>query len=220
MKKFVFILFMVVSVLANAQETVSFTPYKHNFNVGVGSNLYGIITNRFVKGDLVDRAYATPIFHVTYSYQALTNLYVGVGFNYQYFYFSLLPLDSTHNALVATINRTNLNLHVDWYVVHQQNYNIFIGGQGGVTFWSGSLTFSQIIDYVNQIIPFPFIANQIVKNLVPSDIKFFDYSFSLQLNAGFNKYFTPNFGLHGELAIGAPYWAEIGLTYRFGQNKL
>ncbi len=209
---------MLLTILAKAQGTSSFSTYQHKINICVGSSMWGILSNTLIKGNLVDKAYATPVFHAAYGYEVFDNVFLGPGLSYQFFHFSLFPLDSSHNALVTNINRLNINLHSEWYVVRQHNFNIFVGGQLGITFWSGELTFNQLIDYVKKIIPFDNLTNSIIDAYAPSNKKFFDYGISKQLYVGVNKYFSPNIGLHGELALGAPYWTEIGLTYRFGQK--
>jgi len=218
MKKYITVIFVLLisfSVYAQTNTIDTNSNFRNNVNLGVGSSFFGFITNTLVKGSLVNKAYATPVFHLAYEREVLDNTYMGINAGYQNFYFDLLPIDSDHSVLITNINRINLSLSADHFFLNQPRFNMFFGGQLGLTIWEGRLSFEELVSYVNELIPIQVVSDMITKKLIPSSDNFFTTNFSYQLHLGMEKYFTDNLGLRGTIAVGSPYWAMIGLNYRF-----
>lgn len=217
MKRIVIAFLLIVSSLAlSAQNVENNTQidYKNGLNAGFGSSLYGLVTNTFVKGIYVRKANAIPVLHLEYQREVQEDIYMGINASYQYFYFDLLPIDTAHSGVVTKINKLNLGLSADYLFLNHQKFDMYFGGQIGISFWTGQISFNQLIDYTNEVFP-AFLSNIITKRLISSSKNFFYTAYSFQTHLGFDKYFTENLGIRGELALGSPYMAMIGLNYRF-----
>lgn len=212
----VFILiFSYLTISAQNIENNTEIDYKNNISGGIGSSLYGFVTNTFITtGSIVKKAYAIPVLHLEYQREVEEDIYFGLNASYQYFYFDLIPIDTSHSAILTKINKLNLGLSADYFFMNQQKFNMYFGGRIGLTFWEGKISFNELIDYTNQLFP-SFLSNIITNRLIPSSKSFFYTSYSLHLHLGFDAYFTKNIGIRGELGFGSPYMAMIGINYRF-----
>jgi hypothetical protein len=222
MKKFLIILAFIITsypvlMAQDSIQNVNTQPKKWNqISVGLGTSLWGSLTNVFVKGAIVKKAFATPVMSLQYTRLWTKKIGVGAGIYYQNFHYDLLPLDNSKSGLNANINRMNFSLHTEYYFVQNKKFDMYFGGEIGMTFWWGKVSFNALRDYVNDVFSdFPFIADQINKVLIPSDNNFATHNFSKQIYGGMDYFFNKNIGLKAELALGAPYWSKIALNVRF-----
>lgn len=212
MKKILIILFVAFSISLNAQNNSTF---QHKIGLQIGSSLIGMNTNLWIKdgNKFVKNAYATPVPALSYTYMASDNVGFGIAGSYQLFNFDLLPLDASSNAIIMKINRYNINLHAKYYFFNNQTFDIYAGGRIGGTFWYGNVSFGQLFDYLEHILP-DFIPSSFINNIVPSKLPFAKISLAGQLNFGVDYYFIDNVGIKAEMAFGAPYWVLSGLNIR------
>jgi len=217
MKKLILILVLIFGLL-NIGKSQTNTPNDAKWQqvtLGFGSSVPGILTNVLAKSTYINSSFATPVFNLTYSYLLQDNISVGAVVGYQDAYLDLLPLSSQTSGITFNLNRLNLSLHTEYYFMQSDKFDMYLGGKVGFNSWWGKISFSELIDYLNEIIPYDFISEAVVKDLVPSDNKFHSINFTYQFTAGLDYFFTKNIGIKAELAFGAPYWANLGLNYRF-----
>ncbi len=211
MKKIILLFILIFSIVKiNAQTN----DLKHRPAINIGSSFIGLNTNMWVQGSLVNDAFASPVPVISYTYMLEDKIGFGGSVSYQFFNFDLLPLNSHSSALKMNINRLNASIFGNFYFANQQNFDIYLGGRFGRTFWFGNVTFDELYNYLSHILP-SFVSDNIVNEIVPSDIKFFKSFFSYQVYLGGDIFFTDNIGLKIETAVGSPYWALAGLSFKF-----
>lgn len=217
MKKTILI-FVLVFGLLNHGQSQTITPKDAKWqqvSLGLGSSVPGILANVIAKSSYINSSFATPVINLTYSYLLQDNISIGAVVAYQDVYFDLLPLPSHSSGITFNVNRLNLSLHTEYYFVQNDNFDVYLGGKVGFNTWWGKVSFTELIDYLNEIIPYELITDAIVKDLVPSNENFHSINFTYQFTAGMDYFLTKNIGVKAELAFGAPYWANLGLNYRF-----
>ncbi len=210
MKKiaFLFVIFITSLNLVGQNEDL-----KHRIGLNAGSSIWGTTTNTLVHGSLVKKAKALPVPVISYTYEVAQDLTFGVTASHQLFAFELFPIDTLSNIVDIKINRLNCAFKTNYYFINKSNFDLYMGAKLGGSFWFGNISFKTLYDYIVRISP-PLIEDVVIKNIVPSNVKFVSFFFSGQLNVGFDYYFIKNVGINAELAIGAPYWAATGLTFR------
>jgi len=199
-------------ITVNSFSQKSSTDFKHNISLSDCSSLLGLTTNMFIKdgAGIVVNAYASPIPHLSYTYKLTENFGVGITGTYQLFNFEL-------SVMQMKIHRINPSLHLDYYIVTDDKIDVYGGGRIGYTIWTGNVTFSELRQYINSIIPSfvsNFIPQSFYNSIMPSDLKLFKTFVSYQAYVGTHIYITPNFGIKAEVAIGSPYWGLIGVNVR------
>ena len=215
MKKLILVFFIISGLILNAQNS----DYKHIIGLGVGSSSFGYFTNVGIKdgNNFVKKAYATPVFDISYNFMINKRFGFGAAVGYQNLYFDLLALDTLSSAVIMNINRTNLSIFGNFYFINNKNFALYSGLHLGATFWSGNISFQQLYDYLLRIIP-PIVpesySTKMISKVIPSKIKFANTFFAGQINLGSNIYFSNNIGIKMEFAIGAPYWGLLGLNIR------
>ncbi len=207
-------LILIIAIIFSINLSAQTNSYQHKIELNVGSGFFGFTTNMFIKGGLVNRAYATPIPHLAYTYKLDDNIGIGASVSYQRFNFDLLPLDANSSALLMQINRLNGSLHATYIITQSNNFDLYVGGKLGLTAWYGNISFQQLYDYAAQFLP-SFVPASVLDNIIPSNAKFFQTYISYQVYGGADFFISKHIGIKTELAIGATYWAEIGLNYRF-----
>ncbi|MBN2891895.1 MAG: hypothetical protein JXL97_08515 [Bacteroidales bacterium] len=207
------ILLVVVFFAINVSLFAQKNDFQHELSLDAGSSFLGFNTNVWVSGSLVKQAYAIPVSVLSYTFKPEPNFGVGVAASYQLFYFDLLPINASSSAVVMNINRINVSAHAKYYFVSEQNFDVYAGGKLGGTFWFGKVSFQELYDYITVIAP-DFLEPILQKRIIPSNLKFATSFFTGQLNLGGDIYFTDNVGLKLEMAVGAPYWALVGLNVR------
>ena len=217
MKKWILILVFALSLLkiGNTQTIKPKDSKWQQITLAVGSSVPGLLANAFSKSSYINSSFATPVMNLSYSYLFQDNISVGAVIAYQNIYLDLLPLSGQTSGISFHLNRLNVSLHTEYYVVQKNKFDLYLGGKLGVNSWWGKISFSELKDYIAEIIPFQFIVDDINKNLIPSNENFHSIAISYQFTAGADYFFTKNIGLKGELAFGSPYWLNLGLNVRF-----
>ncbi len=207
---------LIISILSlqtlNAQFNLKSAEY-HQLTFGAGSSVWGAITNVFIKGSMINTANSTPVFYGEYAYGYDKNISVGISLSYQKLHYDVAPFDSLPGVII-NFNRINGSLHAEYYFVNSGNFDLFFGGKLGLNYWWGAVSFQQVRDYITAIIPYDFLTQPIIDNLVPSDANFKWIKFSYQLSLGADYFFNEHIGIKGSLNIGSPYWSMVGLNIR------
>ncbi len=218
MKKWIFIVVFAFGLMnvGNSQTTEPQNAKWQQITLAFGSSVPGLLANGFSRSSYVNSSFATPVMNLSYAYLFQDNISVGAVVSYQNIYLDLLPLsNSSSSGISFNLNRLNLSLHTEYYVVQKNKIDLYLGGKLGVNAWWGKVSFNELRDYLDQIIPFQFIVDAINKELIPSNENFHSLRISYQFTAGADYFFTQNIGLKGELAFGSPYWLNLGLNVRF-----
>lgn len=211
MKK-IFLLSVCFFIVINLSAQNKPKDFSHHISLSDASSLYGSVVNLFIPdgSGIVIKANASPIPHLSYTYMFTRNFGAGLTGTYQFFNFEL-------SVLEMKIHRINPSVHADYYIVTNDNIDLYGGGRLGFSIWSGNISFADLRSYISSLIP-SFATNLVPQSfydkIMPSDKKFFKTFTSYQVYLGTNIYITPNFAIKGELAIGSPYWGLLGLNVR------
>jgi hypothetical protein len=136
-----------------------------------------------------------PIYNFIFDYGIVDRFTVGVGLGYQSF--NINWGDNTH-TFVDTWKRFAVSARGDYRIVATETIGLYTGLRIGYNIYSLSSTAS------------PFYKNYTTTNTSHPQV------FAFQAHFGFSYYFNGSIGVNSELglALGGPYYASLGLTYK------
>lgn len=186
---------------------------------GAGQSASGIIVNgatklfRLAPNSIIE-VNKIPVIVGNADY-GITNVFsLGVSYAYQSFSirFTDVPYSSdTTGTWKDKLTRTNAGIRILFHTNPSKNENddgtgfdLYGGLRIGYKNWSYK-TGNTNPDY---------IVNEVYESL-----SFFRSRPTVQILGGARYFFTPNLGINGELSIGAPYFAMIGINYKLATAK-
>jgi hypothetical protein len=98
--------------------------------------------------------------------------------------------------------RLNLSARALFDILSKPNFEIYCGVRSGISYWTDKLSAEPTGGYQFQ----PTLGKE--HTIYPS----------IQVPIGV-RFFFGHFGLHAELAVGTPYFAEGGITFRIGKQE-
>jgi hypothetical protein len=144
----------------------------------------------------------SPVYNANIDYGIGKKISIGLGAAYQTatgaptgtLYFQ-------HSYYTENLTRLNLSVRALREIITKKHFELYYGLRAGISFWT---------DFVTPIPP-PTSTAQ------PTLGKNHDTYPSIQLPLGI-RVFTGHLGVHFEVAIGTPYFAEGGITFRIGKK--
>lgn len=180
--------------LLSAQATLE-SP-RSTISVQVGSSFYGSVISLFtddletVDEDGIDVS-RTPVIHASYDYQI--NDWFSAGGSASFQNFSVKSNDGN-----VDVDRFNVGVRGLFHYGSNPNLDMYSGVRVGLNIWNP--TFKAATEEFKEDFEADF------SGVLPS-IQFVAF--------GLRGYFTQNFGLNMEVALGAPYYFTVGVNYRF-----
>ena len=166
-------------------------------NAGAGGSLIYWLEEGILGGTGYTNTTMSPVASLIADYRCTPRSSIGLAVAFQST--TGTPGDGDENTFgngnyTEYITRTNVAFR---YLVHfgkSDDFDFYMGPRIGASFWT---------DYVGGFpnFPFPAMYNDLVR-------------FSFQFLMGFQVYFASFFGIHIEAAVGSPYFAEGGFTFR------
>ncbi len=186
--------------------------YKYLVSFGLGGSYLGTASH-LAKNQYIDMN-ISPEFDLHFKVFATDNIAVGMAGGWQRFVYSG-QIDTIGSSLAAT--KWNFGLSAYWYYINKSNFVMYTGARAGLSYWHYRA--SANIDY--------YLDNYfgkyagLVKNYIKTDGTFSYSLMSFQVTLiGVGVYPVKQLGFYGELAVGSPYWFNLGLNYRFNSSKV
>lgn len=192
--------FLVISAMAgNAQnEKQTNSDYRSAFTVNAGFSLVGsLLAGNNSDSDF--ETFAIPAIQVTYDYNIVEWLSLGVAGSYQLMGMEYTDYGSQNEDFKTTISRTNFAVRGLFHYGNSDVLDMYSGVRFGMTHWSFETEYDGE-DYD-----------------VEDDVTFtkgFGAAPQLVL-FGIRGYFTDNLGANIEFAVGSPHYLSLGMNYRF-----
>jgi hypothetical protein len=187
-------LFFHISLNAQNEEGQSV------IGANVGFSLIGIIL------DLSDEAAEevtidnSPAIQLTYDYAISRVVSLGAAVSRQRFLLSYTNYDDTPQDFDVVVGRLNLAGRILFHYGGNEKLDLYSGARLGVTNWSVNVKSDAVDNYTPSFPIGAFFAPQLVV-------------------FGMKGYITDHIGINGELAIGAPHYLSLGLSYRFAGKQ-
>ncbi len=208
MKKF-FVAFVIVLGLSFSYGQ----QFKYDARLGIGGSILGTASHLLINRQYVDYS-ITPELEAHFRIFASKTVAVGLALGYQRF-----AISGNIDTLQGTVSASkwNLSLSTTLFYMQKGNFNLYTGASAGLSIWHyrASANFDYYIE--NYLGPF----SSIVSKYIPREGSFTNALPSFQITLfGAGLYPVKNLGLYGELAIGSPYWFNMGLSYRFNSSRV
>ncbi len=208
MKKFFFVLLLFAALMPSMAQ-----PYKYDVRLGLGGSILGTAGHILIDKQYVDYS-ITPEIDGHFRVFASHNIAIGIATGFQRF-----SVTGNIDTLQGTVSamKANLGLSATLFYLQKKGFNLYTGARAGVTLWH--LRAQANFDYYvkNYLGPFA----PIVSKYVPSDGSFNVTTMLLQITLlGMSVYPVKNVGMYGEIALGSPYWFNLGLSYRFNSSNV
>ncbi len=198
------IILAVVFLLANAmtgsaQNDNQTTSEKRNtVALNTGFSLVGSL----LAGNNSDSDYETfaiPAIQLTYDYNVIDWLSLGLAGSFQMMGMEYANYGSNNESFKTTITRTNFAVRGLFHYGNSDVLDMYSGVRFGMTHWGASTEYDGEDYDVEEDATFT---------------KGFGAAPQLVL-FGIRGYFTDNFGVNMEFAVGSPHYLSLGLNYRF-----
>ncbi len=208
-------IFKIAILLLFSLNAFSQTPsYPYKFNVAIGGSVLGMVTN-YVDyyedlTEYVEGAKTIPVLNAGYNYKINKISTIGVALSHQNYIFNLVfPEDSISGKL--GLYRTNIGFRYLANYVDNRVINIYSGLRLGLSYWKIKAESKLIFSFLDKLqFNIPINPEYSTSTTVFSfQIVFF----------GMEVYLTQNIAIGGELALGSPYFATLGASYRFHKFK-
>ncbi len=216
-----FLSLCILICCSNARLTAQNNDYKNAISVTTGLNGWQIVAllDNFIEADSVVGAYmkASPTFGVSYDMGLLKWFSLGVHANFNRGEIGAddltLNVDGKEYTGVARLQlrRYNLGFRPLFHYGNNGRFDWYSGFRVGVNYRVMDVnigTDADITDYevINRLIGNNWLLNRNYRGVRPT--------FQL-IPLGFRAHFTENLGIGLETALGAPYYLNAQLTYRF-----
>jgi len=182
---------------------------KHKVLVSVGTGYSTILSYVYDVSSEDERSKPISqslVYNGTIDYGITDSATIGIAVAYQsaiaypsYIYYEGVNSLKTQYPNTEHFTRLNTSVRALYRFLSKRNYELYTGVRAGLSFWTDMIVANPNAPYVYQAPTLK--ANHVV---LPS----------FQVPIGI-RVFMGSIGLHFEAAIGTPYFAEIGLTYKF-----
>ncbi len=199
----------LIAIIALGSVTMSFAQenqddkmpelemsYNSTVCANAGFSLVGALFNAVANSSTTEDFSSTglPAFQVTYDYQVAGFLSIGVAGSVQFMGYEYYETyaNSQDDFVKVDVTRTNIAFRPLFHYGNLDDFDLYSGLRIGYTMWDVSA------------------------NTEDASTEGFGSGFALQAVAfGMRGYFTDNLGANIELAIGAPHYLSLGVSYRF-----
>lgn len=169
-------------------------------NAGVGASIILLTFGLFPNENSPNFLSVSPVYSSTIDYCILNKFSIGFGVAWQ----SILDNPNANTSIVYNvterITRTNVAIRFLGHIDKDTAVDFYYGIRTGLSSWTDNI----ITDPNNPPMPTQFYSKKTLSAI------------SIQALFGVRFYLTDFIGLHAETGIGAPYFAEGGITIRIG----
>ena len=211
------LLLLVVNKTADAQNS----PNEMVVDGGIGMSLIPYLVDASCSANFSSGTYynnyvpytnsSTPAFNGSLDYGIFNEFSLGAGFTYQS---CTVNVNGWYNGrtglledVTENINRLNVRLRgtAHWDFSDDHKWELYGGAGIGYSIWTDQNNAH------NSNFP-----SDAPWNVVPGTTRLVSFQGFL----GLRSYFTDNFGAHLEVALGSPYFIDLGISFRMGGMPL
>ena len=205
------LIMLSIAVLAQRDSSTLRGAYKTSLAVsaGVGASTIYVIAenplNQLINGGPGANIISVgPAYNCMLDYRTTIRASFGIALAYQQLSYN--PSDGREASwFIDNASRLNVGIRILEHFSKYPNADLYMGIRFGISFWS----YDEILDQAYVSAQGPYYATP-----TPAGT-WTETKGSVQILIGFKGYLSDYIGLHLEAGLGTPYYAEVGLTYRF-----